>query len=233
MVGETPNLAARLQALAQPNTIVIDERTRRLTGRLFECEDLGMQELKGFAKPLRAWRVLARSAVDSRFEALHSADLPLVNRHEEFDLLLRRWNQAKSGEGQVVLLSGEAGIGKSRLGAELKVKLRDEPHVRLHYSCSPQHQGSALYPVISQLMRAGGIAGLDSDEQKFDKLRSLLARFSDRRPHRSCADRRPAVDLDQGPPSATSELKPSSPQVGGPLPPWGRGSGNSRRTSHC
>jgi class 3 adenylate cyclase/predicted ATPase len=175
VVGETPNLAARLQALAQPNTIVIDERTRRLTGRLFECEDLGMQELKGFAKPLRAWRVLARSAVDSRFEALHSTDLPLINRHDEFELLLRRWNQAKFGEGQVVLLSGEAGIGKSRLGAELGVKLQDEPHVRLHYSCSPQHQGSALYPLISQLMRAGGIAGVDSDERKFDKLRSLLA----------------------------------------------------------
>jgi class 3 adenylate cyclase/predicted ATPase len=175
VVGETPNLAARLQALAQPNTIVIDERTRRLTGRLFECDDLGMQELKGFARPLRAWRVLARSAVDSRFEALHSTDLPLINRHDEFELLLRRWNQAKFGEGQVVLLSGEAGIGKSRLGAELGVKLRDEPHVKLHYSCSPQHQGSALYPLISQLMRAGGIAGVDSDERKFDKLRSLLA----------------------------------------------------------
>jgi class 3 adenylate cyclase/predicted ATPase len=175
VVGETPNLAARLQALAQPNTIVIDERTRRLTGRLFECEDLGMQALKGFAKPLRAWRVLARSAVDSRFEALHSADLPLVGRQEEFELLLRRWNQTKSGEGQVVLVSGEAGIGKSRLAAELGATLRDEPHLRLHYSCSPQHQGSALYPLISQLMRAGGIAGADSDEQKLDKLRSLLA----------------------------------------------------------
>jgi class 3 adenylate cyclase/predicted ATPase len=175
VVGETPNLAARLQAFAQPNTIVIDERTRRLTGRLFEYEDLGMQELKGFAKPLRAWRVLARSAVDNRFEALHSADLPLVGRQEEFELLLRRWHQTKSGEGQVVLVCGEAGIGKSRLAAELRAKLRDEPHLRLHYSCSPQHQGSALYPLISQLMRAGGIAGADSDEQKLDKLRSLLA----------------------------------------------------------
>jgi class 3 adenylate cyclase/predicted ATPase len=175
VVGETPNLAARLQALAQPNTVVIDDRTRRLTGRLFECDDLGMQQLKGFAKPLRAWRVLARSAVDSRFEALHSVDLPLVGRQEEFELLLRRWNQTKSGEGQVVLVSGEAGIGKSRLAAELVTKLRGEPHLRLHYSCSPQHQGSALYPLINQLMRAGGIAGADSDEQKFDKLRSLLA----------------------------------------------------------
>jgi predicted ATPase/class 3 adenylate cyclase len=174
VVGETPNLAARLQAIAEPNTAVIDDRTRRLTGRLFECDDLGMHELKGFAKPLRAWRVLARSAVDSRFEALHSPDLPLVGRQEELELLLRRWNQAKSGEGQVVLLSGEGGIGKSRLGAELEMKLQDEPHTRLRYSCSPQHQGSALYPVISQLIRAAGIAGGDSEEKKFDKLRSLL-----------------------------------------------------------
>jgi class 3 adenylate cyclase/predicted ATPase len=175
VVGGTPNLAARLQAIAEPNTVVIDDRTRRLTGRLFECDDLGMQELKGFAKPLRAWRVLRRSAVDSRFEALHSPDLPLIGRQEELELLLRRWNQAKSGEGQVVLLSGEGGIGKSRLGAELEVKLQNEPHTRLRYSCSPQHQGTALYPVISQLLRTARIASGDTDEQKFDKLRSLLA----------------------------------------------------------
>ena len=175
MFGETPNLAARLQAIAEPNTIVIDERTRRLTGRLFEYGDLGMQELKGFAKPVRAWQALERSAVESRFEALHSADLPLVGRQEELELLLRRWNQAKSGEGQVVLVSGEAGIGKSRLAAALDVKLHDDHYARLRYSCSPQHQDSALYPVISQLTRAAGIARVDSDDQKFDKLCSLLA----------------------------------------------------------
>jgi class 3 adenylate cyclase/predicted ATPase len=174
IVGETPNLAARLQAIAEPNAIVIDERTRRLTGRLFEYDDLGMRELKGFAKPLRAWRVLERSTVESRFEAFHSADLPLVGRQEELELLLRRWNRAKAGEGQVVLLSGQAGIGKSRLVAAFEAQLLDEPYGKLRYSCSPQHQGSALYPVISQIVHAAGIVRVDSDDQKFDKLRSLL-----------------------------------------------------------
>jgi class 3 adenylate cyclase/predicted ATPase len=175
IVGETPNLAARLQAIAEPNTVVIDEHTRRLTGRLFEYGDLGMQQLKGFAKPIRAWRVLERSMVESRFEALHSADLPLVGRQEELELLWRRWNRATSGEGQVVLLSGEAGIGKSRLTAALQLMLQDEPHATMRYSCSPQHQGSALYPVISQVMRAAGISRGDSDDEKSDKLCSLLA----------------------------------------------------------
>ncbi len=175
VVGETPNLAARLQAIAAPNTIVIDESTHRLTGRLFEYEDLGLQDLKGFAKPLRAWRAVGPSVVESRFEALHSADLPLVGRQEEFELLLRRWNQAKSGEGRVVLLSGEAGIGKSRLVAALVAQLQVESFPRLRYSCSPQHEGSALYPVISQLTHAAGIAHGDSDDQKLDKLHSLLA----------------------------------------------------------
>jgi class 3 adenylate cyclase/predicted ATPase len=175
IVGETPNLGARLQAIAEPNTIVIDEHTHRLTGRLFDYADLGMQELKGFAKPLRAWRVLERSAVESRFAALHSADLPLVGRQEELELLWRRWNRTKAGDGQVVLISGEAGIGKSRLAAALEAELLDEPHAAIRYSCSPQHQASALYPVISELIRTAGIARTDSDDQKYDKLCSLFA----------------------------------------------------------
>lgn len=174
IVGETPNLASRLQAIAEPNAIVIDDRTRRLTGRLFEYDDLGMRELKGFAKPQRAWRVFGRSRVESRFEALHSADLPLVGRQEELELLLRRWNRAKAGEGQVVLLSGQAGIGKSRLVAALESRLADELHAKLRYSCSPQHQGSALYPIISQLTYAAGISREDSDDQKYDKLDVLV-----------------------------------------------------------
>ena len=178
VVGETPNLAARLQALAQPNTVVIDERTRRLTGRLFECDDLGMQELKGFARPLRAWRVLARSAVDSRFEALHSADLPLVGRQEEFELLQRRWNRTKSGEGQVVLLSGEAGIGKSRLTAALLERLSGEALIRLRYFCSPQHTDSVLYPIIGHMERVAGLAHDDKPQAKLDKLDAVLAQTS-------------------------------------------------------
>jgi len=178
VVGETPNLAARLQALAQPNTVVIDERTRRLTGRLFECDDLGMQELKGFAKPLRAWRVRARSAIDSRFEALHSADLPLVGRQEEFELLQRRWNRVKSGEGQVVLLSGEAGIGKSRLTAALLERLSGEAPMRLRYFCSPQHTDSVLYPIIGHMERVAGLAHDDKPQAKLDKLDAVLAQTS-------------------------------------------------------
>ena len=120
IVGETPNLAARLQALAEPNTVVIADGTRRLLGNLFELEDLGAKELKGISGPIRAFAALRASAVESRFEALHATNLTaLVGREEELELLLRRWSKAKTGEGQVVLLSGEAGIGKSRLTAAL------------------------------------------------------------------------------------------------------------------
>src|SRR5205085_7001084 len=144
-----PNLAARLQALAQPNGVVIAESTRRLLGNLFELEDLGPQELKGIAGPTRVWSVLRASSVESRFEALHATGLTaLVGREEEIELLLRRWATAKTGEGQVVLLSGEAGIGKSRLTAALMERVATEPHTRLRYFCSPHHTDSALYPII-------------------------------------------------------------------------------------
>ena len=147
VVGETPNLAARLQALAAPNTLVIAEATRRQIGGLFDLEDLGPQALAGFAEPQRAWRVMGESGVLSRFEALRSAETPLVGREEEIELLIRRWQQAKSGEGRVVLISGEPGIGKSRLTAALSEHIESEPHTRLRYFCSPHHQDSALYPV--------------------------------------------------------------------------------------
>src|SRR6516225_9719829 len=139
VVGETPNLAARLQALATPNTLVIAEATRRQIGELFDLEDLGPQQLAGFAEPQRAWRVLAESGEISRFEALRSGETPLVGRDEEIELLGRRWVQAKSGEGRVVLISGEPGIGKSRLAA-LSAHIESEPHTRLRYFCSPHHQ---------------------------------------------------------------------------------------------
>src|SRR5215831_9758266 len=129
IVGETPNLAARLQGIAEPNTVVIAEATRRLLGNFFELKDLGVRDLKGVAEPLRAWVALRASAVESRFEALHPSGLTaLVGREEETELLLRRWSRAKSGEGQVVLISGEAGIGKSRLTAALLESLAPEPH---------------------------------------------------------------------------------------------------------
>jgi class 3 adenylate cyclase len=148
IVGETPNLAARLQGLAQPNSVVVAESTRKLLGNLFELEDLGARDLKGITGPLRAWTALRPSAVASRFEALHASDLTeLVGREEELELLVRRWTKAKAGEGQMVLLSGEAGIGKSRLTAALLERLATEPHTRLRYFCSPQHTDSSFYPM--------------------------------------------------------------------------------------
>jgi class 3 adenylate cyclase len=159
IVGETPNLAARLQAIAEPNAVVIAESTRKLLGSLFDLEDLGAQDLKGLGAPAKAWAVLRSSSVESRFEAMHASGLTeLVGREEELEILLRRWTKARSGEGQVVLLSGEAGIGKSRLTAALMERLEGEPHTRLRYFCSPQHTDSALYPIIGQMERAAGLA---------------------------------------------------------------------------
>src|SRR5438067_427901 len=174
VVGETPNLAARLQALARPGTLVIANSTRRQIGTLFEIEDVGPQALAGFGEPQRAWRVVGESGVVSRFEALRSETTPLVGRDEELDLLLRRWQQAKSGEGRVVLVSGEPGIGKSRLAAELSQRVETESHTRLRYFCSPHYQDSALYPFIIQLERAAGFARDDGPEPKFDKIATLL-----------------------------------------------------------
>ena len=171
IVGETPNLAARLQGIAEPNTVVIAEGTRRLLGNLFELEDLGAKDLKGIAGPVRAWAALRASSVEGRFEALHASGLTaLVGREEELELLLRRWSRAKTGEGQVVLLSGEAGIGKSRLTAALLERLATEPHTRLRYFCSPQHTDSAFYPIIGQMERAAGLAHDDTPQAKLDKL---------------------------------------------------------------
>ena len=176
VVGETPNLAARLQALAEPDSVVIAAATRRLVGGLFECVDLGPTEAKGFAGPVRAYRVLGVGASASRFEAFHAAALaPLVGREEEVDLLLRRWGQAKDGEGRVVLLSGEPGVGKSRLLAALQERLDGEPHTRLRHFCSPHRRDSPLHPIVAQLERAAGFARGDLPEARLGKLEALLA----------------------------------------------------------
>src|SRR5215471_15269560 len=175
VVGETPNLAARLQALAEPDAVVIPASTHRLVGNLFEYRDLGTVAVKGIAGPVPAWQVLRPSGVASRFEALRGAALnPLIGRDEEIDLLLRRWARAKAGNGQVVLISGEPGIGKSRLTAELDECLRGEPHLRLQYFCSPYYQDSALFPFIDQLGRAAGFARDDPPAAKLAKLEALL-----------------------------------------------------------
>jgi len=177
VVGETPNLAARLQALAEPNTVVVALSTRRLVGELFEYRDLGAVEIKGIGAPVRSWQVLHPSVVPSRFEALRGSTLgALVGRDEEIDLLVRRWALAKSGDGQVVLISGEPGIGKSRIAAELAERLHEELHILLRYFCWPYHQNSALFPFIELLGHAAGFISDDRPATRLEKLEALLAR---------------------------------------------------------
>ena len=180
VVGDTPNLAARLQALAEPGQVVISQSTRRLAGGHFEYRDLGRVALKGISDLVQAWHVLGASAVESRFAAQHETSLaPLVGRDEELELLLRRWQRAKDGRGSVVLLSGEPGIGKSRLAQAVVERLSGEPHTHLRYFCSPHHQDTALYPAITQLERAAGFRRGDTPEQRLDKLQALLAQSTD------------------------------------------------------
>jgi hypothetical protein len=176
VVGETPNLAARLQAMAEPGAVVIAASTRRLVGDLFEYRDLGAVEVKGIAAPAPAWQVLRPSVVPSRFEALRGSTLTrLVGRDEEIDLLLRRWTRTKTGDGQVVLVSGEPGIGKSRITAALAERLHSEPYLRQRYFCSPYHQDSALFPFIDQLGRAAGFVQDDMPTTRLEQLEALLA----------------------------------------------------------
>ncbi|HEX3860191.1 MAG TPA: adenylate/guanylate cyclase domain-containing protein [Stellaceae bacterium] len=174
VVGETPNLAARLQVAALPDTVVVSDTTRRQLGSLFEIEDLGPQNLKGFVDRPRAWRIVAESGVVSRFVALRSPDTPLIGRDEELDLLLRRWKQAKMSEGRAVLLSAEAGIGKSRLTEALIEQIASENPTRLRYFCSPHHQDSALFPIVDQLERAAQFTHDDAPSTRLEKLARLL-----------------------------------------------------------
>ena len=175
VVGETPNLAARMQGLAEPNTIVIADGTRRQIGGLFDLADLGPQLLAGFAEAQNGWRVLGESGVLSRFEALRPGTNPLVGRAEDLDVLVRRWEQVKTAEGRVVLLSGEPGIGKSHLTASFNNHIEREPHTRLRYFCSPHRQDSVLHPVVAQLEHAAGFARDDTPEQKRVKLVNTMA----------------------------------------------------------
>jgi predicted ATPase/class 3 adenylate cyclase len=175
VVGETPNLAARLQALAAPGQLVVAETTRRLLGDVFELADLGRHEIKGIDRTVEAFAVTGERPAASRFTARSGPDLlPIVGRDQELALLLERWKQARAGEGQLVLLSGEAGIGKSRITAALLEALAAEPHVNLRYQCSPYHSDSALWPVIQQMGLAAGITPVDSMDAKLDKLEALL-----------------------------------------------------------
>jgi len=176
MVGETPNLAALLQALAEPGTVVIGASTRRLLGRLFEYRDLGVVALEGWPEPVPAFQVLGASAEESRFEARQEGGIaPLVGREEELALLLRRWRQARTGEGRLVLLTGEPGIGKSRIARALQDRLSEEPHIRLRYFCSPHHRDSPLHPFVAQIEHAARFTREDAPEQRLAKLEVLLA----------------------------------------------------------
>jgi class 3 adenylate cyclase len=173
-VGETPNLAARLQAIAEPGMVVIAESTRRLTGRLFDYRDLGPAQLKGFDASVHVWAVLGEAVIDSRFEALRPTQGPLIGREEELALLLRRWDQVRNGEGRVVLLSGEPGIGKSRLIAALEQSLSGEPPGRVRLVCSPHYQDTPLHPIVRQIKRAAGFQSEDGHVGQREKLRRLL-----------------------------------------------------------
>ena len=175
IAGETPNLAARLQGIAEPNTVVIAESTRKLIGQLFELENLGPIALKGVSAVVRAYAALRPSALESRFEALRTATTPLIGRDEEVEVLLRRWEQVKHGDGCAVLISGEPGIGKSRITETIVERLSGEPHTRLRYFCSPHHQDSALYPSIAQLERVAGFRREDTADQRLAKLEAVLA----------------------------------------------------------
>src|SRR5262245_60100054 len=175
IVGDTPNLAARLQALAEPGSVVVAASTRRLLGELFRLRDLGQHEVKGLAQPVGAWAVEGVSASESRFEAVRvPGRTKFIGRENEIDFLLERQRLAWKGKGQIVLSSGESEIGKLRLAAALAERIAGEPHMRLRYQCSPYHANSALHPFIAQLERAAGFKADDTSEQRLDKLEALL-----------------------------------------------------------
>jgi len=177
VIGETPNLAARLQTLAKPGTVLISESTHRLTDGHFEYRGLGPVSLKGWVEPIPAWQVLRTSGVESRFEAQHKTRLtPLIGRDEEIELLLRRWQRCTHGEGCVVVLTGEPGIGKSHIALALEERLQAEPHITVRHFCSAHHTNSALHPFIRQLERVARFERSDSPAEKFAKLETLLVR---------------------------------------------------------
>jgi tetratricopeptide (TPR) repeat protein len=175
VVGDAPNLASRLQSLTEPGTVAIADSTRRLTRGLFDYRDIGSQAIKGYDQQVLIWRVLRESSIDSRFEALRaSGAAPLFGRENELALVLRRWREVQRDGGRVVVLSGEAGIGKSRLAAALEDRLRSEPHVRQRYLCSPHHRDASLHPVIGQIARAAGFEREDDVGTKLRRLEAML-----------------------------------------------------------
>ncbi len=177
VIGDTPNLAARLQARAEPGGVLIADQTRRLLGDAFELKSLGLQPLKGFDSPVRTWAVLGEAETETRFEASRSSRMtPFVGREPEVALLLDQWRDARSGEGKVALLSGEAGIGKSRILATLRERIADEPHLVIRYQCSPHHVNDAFYPIVSSIWRAAEFASEESSGARLEKLEAVVRR---------------------------------------------------------
>jgi predicted ATPase len=179
-VGETPNIAARLQSLAVPNSVLIAEPTKRLVLAAFNLEDLGLRDLKGIAKPLHVYRVLAAKPSTSRFEAAHAGSLtPFVGRSTELNLLLDRWGKVKEGDGQVIMLSGIPGVGKSRLIHEFRSKIEHEPHFLLQHQCSPYHNQSTFFPIIEQIERALQLTAQQPDAEKLARIREGFPRSAE------------------------------------------------------
>jgi class 3 adenylate cyclase len=177
VVGDTPNLAARLQGIAKPDSVVIAEATRRLIGDLFQLNDLGAQELKGITTETRAFQVVRARSLESRFKAMRGALTPLVGRDEELKLLLHLWGKAKDGDGQVVLLSGEAGIGKTRLVEVLKQRARLQAAACSEFRCSPEHRSTALYPVVQFLQRLMRFHECNSPVERLARLEASLTGY--------------------------------------------------------
>jgi len=177
-LGETPNLAARIQGLAAPDALLISAATYRLVHGYFACQDLGMHTLRGVATPMRVYRVVQASAAQSRLDVMGATSLtPLVGRDAELTLLVERWAQSQDELGQVVLLSGEAGIGKSRLVEALRQRLESEGMTNIVLRCSPYYTNSALYPVIDHLQRLLHFHREDTPEEKLDKLEHSLHEY--------------------------------------------------------
>ena len=207
--GETPNLAAHLQQLAAPNSVLVAASTHRLLGGVFVCADLGRVEVKGKSKPVAAWRVVGECVVESRFEAIRPKRLTrFVGRQEQLSRLLNFWEQAKRGAGQVVLLCGEPGIGKSRISNTLLDSIAEEPHIKIRYQCSPHHTNSPFFPVINQLERAARFEREDSPDTKLDKLEAVLSQAGDA----SLADAPLYADLLSIPPGARYPALKLTPQ---------------------